>query len=138
MKKTLITPITGILLFLLTSMQPQTKPTPTSEKKACGPTFVFTNPGGYAVTKISVHVSAATNYQYDINNPTFPYFQPETGIGIYTFIFYFSGSASGAITVTDWGNNFIACESFEAPHLSPVVFQATCAYYYLELTNSGC
>ena len=139
MKKTSTTAITGILLLLLTSMQPQPKPTTVSKEEKCGPSFVITNPAGYTVTKINVQVQAATNYQYDIINPTFPYSFSDPGLGSYTFIFYFSGTASGSINVTDWNSNFITCESFETPYLSPFSFYAGCfTHYYLVIRNWGC
>lgn len=90
--------------------------------------------------------SGGTPYSITVNNPVFPYHSLDYNlIGNYTFTFYFQGNGKrGSIQVEneyDPSGDLVTCETFEAPHLSPVSFFGGCGdYFKIYITNNelGC
>lgn len=136
MKKILFIAVVAMFAFTVkpsTSLQPVS---PESAKKPCGAILFFNNPGGASVYRIVVDWANYPDQTYYY--PTFPF---NTGTrccgGGVTLIINFT-SGSGTIEASD-SNGLLACETFQAPYISPIVFSTSCDDYVINLTdNASC
>jgi hypothetical protein len=131
MKKILLIAVLAALAFIPKPKSVQLKAQP---EKSCGAILFFNNTSGASVSKVVVDWQNTAYTDQTFFNPTFPF---DTGTrccgGGVTVIIYFT-SGSGLIQAST-ASGLLACETFEAPHLSPIVFSTSCDDYYVNITS---
>jgi hypothetical protein len=134
MKKILLIAVIAVFAFAAKPKPSQTTST-SAESKYCGAILFFNNTTSASVDRVIVNWSNPAYQDVTYYYPTFPF---NTGTrccgGSVQIIIDFS-SGSGVIRTVDGSNEFLACETFQAPYLSPFSFSTSCDDYYINIID---